>query len=522
MKKTVFTSIILVFTIQIMAQNAGLEMRIQNVIVQNGTYLIVNGETYIRDHATLDISGYVTIGESLENDEDVENLKVRSTDSYDGSLIFNGGEPRATVERYTTHGEWHLTGPCTSDVRGSDFYFNNNPMVWVLEFLEPNGSMGDWEYVTDLNADLERGEGWNVWIDDNKTNVTIDFEGRLDPSSLILNQGSHPPLQFSDYDHGYNLISNPFSSSIDWLSGNWELTEVEETIWVWDESSGNYAFKTKAGGGEMPNGILQHGQGFFIKATDSSPQIIIPSDSKVHNSQTIYKNTIENNYGTSLKISAYSNNKNDHCWISFSESATEAFDNGFDASKKLGSEDAPQLYLMQNNEMRSINYLPALLEEEERSIPLFYKAGTNGEQIIEFQMQDMFGMQVILEDLVNGDQQVLETNDAYIFTSSVSDSPERFLLHFYFYGSVEVDEIALTEDNIQIYSNEKEIIITNNPELNNERGQIKLYDITGRIILNKEITLSGLLRIPTILNQKLIITEYQRSDQTIIKKLWIQ
>ena len=91
---------------------------------------------------------------------------------------------------------------------------------------------------------------------------------------------------------GFNLVGNPYASSIDWETYNTSSTttgiytvNVGTTIWEWNPATKNYDTYQK-GGAHTNHGsnIIASGQGFYVQAnniiTASSPQLIFNESAK--------------------------------------------------------------------------------------------------------------------------------------------------------------------------------------------------------------------------------------------------
>lgn len=498
MKKIILYIAILGFLpFLISAQNSGLNISNAQMYLGPNTYLMIGGEVALDNTGYLEISGYSTMDESFENDGDASNLIIKSTVDFAGSLIYNGGNPAATVQRYVPHNAWHLLGSPTTTSTGSDLFFNYNPDTWVMVFDETSGTSGEWNYITDLNTSLPVGMGVNLWVDADKTNVTVEFEGAITADNLVLNPSTSPAITFTDGDHGYNLVCNPFTSPINWEIGDWVRNDLEHTIWVWDESSGNYRYRTSAGGGTMENGILTHSQGYFIRTIGPSPELVIPANARTHQSAEMYKSSSSaNEYSSYLILSAHGPaNYSDIAWVSFADEATSGFDNGYDATKMDGRDEAPQLFIMEGDKKRSINHIPSLAQDEEKTFPLAYQVGQDGEQQITADFTNLFGTDVILEDIQTGITQNLFEQPSYDFSGSIADNPNRFLLHFNFYGTVHSEEMESEEDEIIVYGGQDAIYVKSSGEMSSQEGQVLVYDFLGRKILDQKIGASSLVKI---------------------------
>lgn len=87
---------------------------------------------------------------------------------------------------------------------------------------------------------------------------------------------------------GYNLVGNPYASSIDWDTFGTAITgtNVESKIWIYNPKTKGYATYVAGVGGTGFNGgspnIIPSGQGFFVKASDVSPTLTFTEDAKVN------------------------------------------------------------------------------------------------------------------------------------------------------------------------------------------------------------------------------------------------
>ncbi len=87
---------------------------------------------------------------------------------------------------------------------------------------------------------------------------------------------------------GYNLVGNPYASSIDWDTFGTAITgtNVGSKIWIYNPKTKGYATYVAGVGGTGFNGgspnIIPSGQGFFVKASDVSPSLTFTEDAKVN------------------------------------------------------------------------------------------------------------------------------------------------------------------------------------------------------------------------------------------------
>lgn len=441
-------------------------------------------------------------------------LTIESNGSGTGSLIVKGtSSGYITVKRFLTDNSWHLVTPSTTNITANDFYWNDAPKSWLAFHTESDNS---WTYNTDLTTPMPVGQGWSVWLDDvAKSDATATMTGDLRTTDLTLG------LDYTDASHGFNLVGNPFTSAIDYHSGSWDLTNLEGTIWVWQNSSDQYLYRTQAGGGTM-NGIIPVSQGFFVRAEAASPSLTIPANARTHNSQAFYKNAnSDNNYESYMTIRSSYDIAFDEVWISFGTNGTYGFDNGYDASKFFGGESAPQMYLREQSKKLSIDHLP-LLDENGYTVKMSYVAGEDGQQALVANLELLPDIQVTLEDLFADITQNLNNNPVYSFSANKNDNPDRFLIHFKSneYG---IDKPSCDEnENITIYSHDKRIIIHSQGKAASEKGSVIICNLLGQTVIEQEIDAETLISIPIKTHNNYIIVKVIKPSGFKTEKIFIQ
>ncbi len=289
------------------------------------------------------------------------------------------------------------------------------------------GQYGDWSYITDLGENILQSSGVSMWVDTAaKSDVTINFSGTIAADNFTKT------LNFSGNGHGFNLIGNPFSSSIDFESGSWVFSNVEETVWIWDAESQAYKYRTSQGLGTMPNGIIPLAQGFFMRSQADANYVTIPADSRVHNTQTFYKKSKSiDSLFFYLMFDVHALQKSDQAFVGFKYDADTAFDNGWDASKFLSGSGNPLLFFNTNNRKLGVDILPVPELLTENIVLMSFLPVENGEDTLYMTiLVDNQSINVFLYDLKTGVVQNMKLLPEYDFYSESDDDPNRFELHF--------------------------------------------------------------------------------------------
>ncbi|RZK73147.1 MAG: T9SS type A sorting domain-containing protein, partial [Pedobacter sp.] len=110
-------------------------------------------------------------------------------------------------------------------------------------------------------------------------NVVMDFKGVLNQKDVTV------PLSYSATVSGFNLLGNPYASSIDWnsISSTQKVDLQDNVIFVFNPALRQYATydgTTSANGG---SNIIPAGQGFFVKAKSGGGSFTFTEDNKVGN-----------------------------------------------------------------------------------------------------------------------------------------------------------------------------------------------------------------------------------------------
>jgi len=425
----------------------------------------------------------------------------------------------STVERYITDGQWHLLASPVSGETAAALYFGGSPVVWLKKYLEPSNT---WEFITSLSTPLTPGSGFGYWIASAKSprsDETVSFEGSLVSTDLTITSFDYS----GDTDHGFNLVGNPFPCALDWDVGSWDTTDINGSIWVWEDGgsgdgSGTYLYRNAQGLGSLTEGIIPMAQGFFIQTTSGSASLTIPADARIHSSASYYKNNSADEGPPYVVFQVNHLNKKDEVWIAFSDELTVGFDNGWDVNKLFSTEAHPQLYIEENNYKLSIDALPPL-SENEKIILLNFKAGENGNHTLVLDHKNkMDGATIFLEDLKTGEITDMNHEDAYNFFSEKTDDPQRFLIHL---NKIQTGiEEQLTDDLYHVYSWNKSIYIKYLGKA--KPGNIQLVDLYGRSLYESELSETDLNVIKTHLRNTYIIVKIIDGEDVYTKKVFVQ
>ncbi|WP_423127258.1 Ig-like domain-containing protein [Gaoshiqia sp. Z1-71] len=461
-------------------------------------------ELEIRQGASLTIgaAGSLSVDYNLENFEGNPGLRIESTAEGTGSLVHQTDQVLGTVKRYISGDaeDWHfLSAPVTAqsilgswtpsgtygDGTGYDLYIWNEPAsCWVYHLnttVSPTwpGVHGQTYFVP--------GRGYLYAVQE--LAVTKEFTG-------FLGNGTVPrPVTASATGNykGFNLLGNPYPSSIDWKDENGFVRNMLYNngggydIWVWSSTANNYGVFNSADTGDTGTNHVSRYiapmQGFFVRAV-SSGTFGFNNNARVHNEAGKWLKSAGINRSANtirLTVQSLAGAGSDEVKFEFGHAANE---NG---AIKLFSpvETAPGLYLPSDDENYTIRYLTDTIENS--SVQLAFKAGVTGNYNLQCSYDELTFGPVFLVDQLTGSTHNFAISDNYSFTAAKTDSPGRFVIRFR-----TVPAKASVE--AKVYISGSELFI----DLGKLEGmiEIQLTDISGRIVRRQTLPGGQLVRWP--------------------------
>jgi hypothetical protein len=396
----------------------------------------------------------------------INNLTVSAgtfTIESGASLITNGAVTGlASVKRDIGGTGFHLVSSPISSVTAGDVF----PLTsFVRKFDEPSLT---WKNLV-ASDPLLVGKGYSLQMPDGPN--TSVFTGTLNNSDVVLS-GLSITGATANYS-GFHLLGNPFTSALQW-DGTWATTNIDASVYVWD--NGNYKAGNGLGTGTLPGDIIPAQQGFFVKVTSGTGAITIPSAKRVHSLQAFYKESTPE----LLKLTASGNGYEDAMTVHFNAAASAGFDSQYDAYKLWGNDDAPQLFSIIQDNILTINELPA---EGNETVNLGFKCAQTGAYSITASGIESFNssMPVSIEDTKTNTIHDLRVNPQYTFSYSAGEPENRFKLHFK--NTDAISEVSSCP--IHMYSAQG-IVYLSNP--NNLKGTVEVMDLTGRILISTHLT----------------------------------
>lgn len=463
---------------------------VSSLTINNGaTLLVVSGNN-------LTVSTIVTNSGTL-------TLQNNANLIQSSSAISNHNSGNIVVKRNSSlllrldHTLW------SSPVAGQNL-FSFSPQTLTNRFYTYNTSSNG--YVStglDANTIFTPGNGYAIRAPNNHpATVPTLWEGSY---VGVPNNGTIPHT-VSNAGSGFNLIGNPYPSPIDALQFITEnSSSIGGTLYfyahsltmnadgsfpdgtnysTWNSAASTVATTAAAGDPHpipvVPNGIIQVGQGFIVKATNSGV-INFKNTMRIGNNADQFLRSFETEKSRVwLNLSTESGTDINQIAVAYLEGATDGVDNDYDGLA-LGN---------------SGSYLSSKIDNDHyviqsRGLPF----DANDQVALGFRATFAGNYKIILSDkdgLFSGDQDIfirdnllgIEHNikiSPYLFSSQIGTFHERFQLVFS--QVLDAQEVSFNPSKVIVFKVPEGLkVVTNNVVIKD----IYVFDISGRLILKQE------------------------------------
>lgn len=306
----------------------------------------------------------------------------------------------------------------------------------------------------------------------------------------IANNGTiNRAMTYLDATHGYNLVGNPYPSTIDaddFITAN--TSKIQSTLYFWRKKNGasgsSYATYTLLGAttttpsSSAPNGTIQVGQGFIVKAKSASNLSFTNAMRVANNANQFFrvKQMEKNRLWLNLTNTSGVFSQTLIGYLTDGTQGVDDFDAKYinDSPVALTSNINNQEYTIQG---RALPFEPSDL------VGLNFKTDTAGDYTIALDHFDgVFdnGQDIYLKDNATGAETDLKQS-SYTFTSAAGVDNSRFTLKYQ--KALKVDAPAFNENSVRVYKNNGMLHVNSGTVA---MSNIKIFDIQGRLIVEQK------------------------------------
>jgi hypothetical protein len=326
---------------------------------------------------------------------------------------------------------WYIGSPVSGETAASDVFGNSGtPKLWLHN---SNGPI-QWQQIfgsgySGSPVTMTSGRGY-LFRSTSETSVVFDQQN-INNGTLTLNTLTN--TSGSGSSNGYNLISNPYPSTLNWTEFRDANTALATTYWVrtFDPqlNAGNgmkYSAYNASGGqsvnGSTTNEYIAPMQAFWVYAPAGTTSVAFNNGMRSHGTSVLH--TLENT--ARVRFHLTNGTYTDEALVYVNEDAQNTNDT-YDSDKIIVASTAYQIYCLEGSKKLSIDGIQnALVKDTVQvgvQIPL---AGAYSINATEIGIDE----DVFLEDKITGAYQDLKLNPIYSFTSVAGTFHNRFVLHF--------------------------------------------------------------------------------------------
>ena len=435
-----------------------------------------------------------------------------------------------------------------NDTSINDGFSVGTPNNRIYNYNEPNDY-----FVDDTDQNFVPGKGYAIrgkdaFNDNTLTAANYQFIGGINNGiySATVQKSKNTILDETEYEHGYNLIGNPYPSNIDFekffnLNTNsskifgkvWFLTNVTPQLNQSASSyhGNNYTTLTLTGGtpptttqpnsGFTPTQFIKVEQGFLVQVRDAAT-----TTSPTVSHQLDFNNSIRTDEAGIFYNAKNGTSGKDRFWlqlvspqqftntilVGYVNGATNQYDGDYDADVMSLGDDS--VYTLLGSQKLQIDGRQYLLSQEE-VIPLGTRYADDG--IYQLSIATTEGVfnnnqSIYIKDkLLNTVIDIAQ--NPYSFQAVKGTDESRFEI---VYKSQDIlDTESSIKNNLMVYKDEKDFVVKSTEILT----KVQLFDMSGKLI-NETSKPSNEIRIShqNLINAAYVVKIY-KNDEVVSKKV---
>jgi hypothetical protein len=350
-----------------------------------------------------------------------------------------------------------------------------------------NTLLGSFTYATAPVADTDFDEGKGYIMKADTGGSVVQFIGNLRTSNIT-------DIALTKDANAFNLVGNPFSGYISVTNlmaandagGNDLLTE--STIWVWNSNTKGYEAKTGAY-------LIAPGQGFFVEATAAAATFTFNTSmlEALPSAGTDNFTSLKSGATPSIKLNITDGDLTRYAKVSYLDTATNGFDNGFDGKLFGGVAQPFAVYTHLLNDNNGTKYqLQSLPNNDFESmvVPVGVNAAAGKEITFSAEALNLpSGLKVYLEDRENNTFTHLDgaNSDLKVTLTEALNGTGRFYLHTRS-SALSVSDDALLGSVSIFKSAASTLRITG---LSQGKATVKLYNTLGKKVTETSFNTNG-------------------------------
>jgi len=507
------------------AINGSTATTFNNIVVNSGSSTTINatGQSLKRTllcNGVLDASGNLTL---LSTPLQTALVDGAGTGNILGNL---------TMQRYidTAYGYKYLGSPfqyaTVSQLADElDLGASFPPLYRYDETVNSTG----WYFYTTATDTLQPLQGYAANFGEAGGPLTVDITG-------VVNNGPVSTTIYNNnqtYTQGFNLMSNPYPSPIDWDAGSgWTRNNIDDAVYFFDagttdQYTGTYSsYINGVSSDGVADNIIPSMQGFFVHVSDGSYPVT--GTLAMNNSVRVNNFTATYHKQTSIEVPLIrlaakyegAENTGDAAALYFNPAATVAYDKTYDALKLLNTDPSvPNLYFASPGGVHlSVSSMPTPADSI-TMVPLGLSLAKDG--LVQFKLQHIAylpaGMRVYLGDA--GRQTITELTPAtgYYTLLEKGTYENRFSLIF---SSTSLPDKLFTANLLNAYAANGKIYAYLN-FVTGDNGTLIITNILGQVLHKQQVSGLGYHEIPAPFTSGIYVVSFRSQNGIFSSKLFI-
>ncbi|MEZ7528325.1 beta strand repeat-containing protein [Cloacibacterium normanense] len=526
-----------------------------NVVLGNNFDTVVSNDLYIDGTLTINANKTLTINTSGNYVEVVGNVTNNGnlTVENDGNFIQREGS-------YTGN---NITVKRNAELKRLDYNYWGSPVTnQNLKSFSP-GTLNTRFYTYNESDDFfysinpttntfQRGIGYAIRASNSAPSTVASFYGSY--NGQPHNGSFSVPLASSGTDRGYNLVANPYPSNIDFdllFAANSGV--IQKVAYFWTNvnpnpemqgnqypktgSINNYAVYSGTGGLAAPYGFNGSGNNDTVGTSTNCPTCKIPNNIikvgqgfivKAHTpGNLLFNNSMRSKDNSGNFFNRQINNKKDRFWlelktplnfvnpilIGYVKGGTNNFELDYDSPLLVEGADA--FYSILKNKKLAIQGRKYPFNENDKVAlgAIFYETGKHTISIAKKEGEFANGQPIYLHDKKE-DILINLQKESYTFSAEKGESTDRFEIVYNMLNRI----LGTNENNkygLLIYETENHYVV----KADKTFDQVKIYDISGKLLKTIEARKKQLLVEKSILSTGTNIFSIIFADEMINKKI---
>lgn len=409
--------------------------------LQLGTFVTNNSLVLVSDSLGDASIGEISSGADISGNVDVQR--------YVNASATNWHFLSSPVQR-TTFEDWN-DDIITTGILGSDYpNWPSSADPWVSISRYDETVLGDVDsgFVkpSSISDTIIKGEGIWVWSGDPVTgnsSFTLDVKGKIYKGDIAM------PVTYTNSgsidNDGWNMVGNPYPSTIDWDAADWVKTNIDDAIYIYDPENLQYASYVSGVPNNGGSKYISSSQGFWVKASAANPVLVIKEGAKSSIDTIFFKSSL-----IPFSLSVVKGQYTDQASLCVNPMASLSYDAQYDAYKIYSTAfDVPSIAIIsEDNEELSIS---SFATSEVLVIPIKVTAHSSGtSQLVFNELEGLMNFNcVILEDQETGTFVDIKTETSYSFYLNSTTDSARFLLHISNVSAsfIAADTVIISENN---------------------------------------------------------------------------